>query len=88
MELVPQVLAVAAVMALLGGTLWWLRRRGFTTITKGAGLRRMECIERLALSPQHTLHLVRMGRTVMVVASSPSGCSLVQNVAAGEIDSP
>jgi flagellar biogenesis protein FliO len=88
MELVPQLLAVAGVLTLFGATLWWLRRRGFAAVlqSKRGSTRRMECLERLPLSPQHTLHMVRMGRTVLVVSSSPAGCSLVQSVPAGEID--
>jgi flagellar biogenesis protein FliO len=80
MELIGQLTAVAAVLTLLLAVLWWLRRRGYAHI---AGIRqpsgrRMERLERLALSPQHTLHLVRLGNTALIVAASPSGCSLIQ----------
>jgi flagellar biogenesis protein FliO len=78
-----QFLAVTVVLAALGGTLWWLRRNGFASmlpVRRGAA-RRMECLERLSLSPQHTLHLVRMDGKVLVVASSPAGCSLMHEVA-------
>jgi flagellar biogenesis protein FliO len=81
MDFLPQFTAVVAVLSLLGVTLWWLRRRGFASllpVRRSTG-NRLECLERLSLSPQHTLHLVRLGSTALLVASSPSGCSLVQS---------
>jgi flagellar biosynthetic protein FliO len=80
--------AVAAVLGLLAGTLWWLRRRGIGSllpVRRPAG-RRMECLERLPLGPQHTLHLVRLGETALLVSSSPSGCALVQSFSRRELD--
>jgi flagellar biosynthetic protein FliO len=79
MDVIEQVTAVAGVLLLLGGTLWWLRRRGVAGIglSRRGSSRLMECLERLPLGPQHALHLVRMGDTDLLVASSPGGCSLV-----------
>ena len=82
MEMIGQMTAVAGVLTLLLATLWWLRRRGFaqvSVIRRPRGLRRnrLERLERLALSPQHTLHLVRLGDTALVVAASPTGLSLI-----------
>jgi len=76
-----QMAAIAGVLALLGLTLWFLRRRGIAGVlpAKRAG-RRLECLERLPLGPHHTLHLVRIGETAVLVASSPGGCSLVQSL--------
>ncbi len=79
MDVIEQVTAVAVVLLLLCGTLWWLRRRGVAVLAlpgRGAG-RRMECLERLPLGPQHALHLIRLGETELLVAASPSGCSLM-----------
>ena len=88
MDFLPQFTAVATVLILLGLTLWWLRHRGFAAmmpVRKRSAAKRLECIERLPLSPQHTLHLVRLGDTALLVASSPSGCSLVQSTPYREI---
>ncbi len=70
--------AVGAVLGLMGLTLWWLRRRGLTSALplRRSGARRLEALDRLALGPQQALHLVRVGGRVLLVASSPSGCSL------------
>jgi flagellar protein FliO/FliZ len=79
MEIVSQLGAVGLVLGLLGAALWWLRRRGvgLPVAARRAG-RRMECLERLPLGPQHMLYLVRVGDTALLLASSPGGCSLVQ----------
>jgi flagellar biogenesis protein FliO len=81
MEIVRQVLAVVLVFAALAGALWALRRngsagwRGFRR--KQAG--RLEPIERVALSPQHALHLVRFGDRALLVATHAGGCSLLES---------
>ncbi len=87
MEAIQQIAAVAGVLTLLLATLWWLRRRGFAAVSlrKKPGRRRLECLERLALGPQQTLHLVRLGNTALLLASSPAGCSLLTSLAYGEI---
>jgi flagellar biosynthetic protein FliO len=76
-----QMSAVAGVLTLLALTLWFLRKRGLAHggPLRGKPARRLECLERLPLSPQHTLHLVRMGDTSLLVASSPHGCSLLHS---------
>ena len=83
-----QYAAVALVMCLLGTTLWWLRRRGYSpAITGRRTSRRLEAMERLQLGPQHSLHLVRMGQTLAVVSCSPGGCSILQALPDSENDS-
>jgi len=37
----------------------------------------MVALERLALTPQHTLHLVRIQGREVLVATHPQGCSVV-----------
>ena len=87
MEVLEQMMAVALVLVLLGASLWWLRRRGFAglNIARRGPDRRLECIERLPLGPQHTLLLVRVGDTELLLASSPAGCALIQNLSRGEV---
>ena len=81
MEVIQQTLAVFFVLALLGGTLYWMRSRGLVRFgVKGIGRasgRRMQCIERLALTPQHSLHLVNVSGKVILIAVSPGGCSVL-----------
>jgi flagellar biosynthetic protein FliO len=83
-----QAIAVAAVLGLMGLALWWLRRRGFAVATAGRrpSRRRLEVIERLALGPQHTLHLVRAGGEDLLLACSPAGCNLLEKVASRQFE--
>ena len=85
METIQQVLGVVAVLALLGGSLWWLRSKGlaqFNVRGPGGGkARSMKVVERLALTPQHSLFLVRVGGRTMLIAASPGGCSILDGVA-------
>ena len=90
MDLLQQTAAVAFVLTLLGGSLYFLRRRGYAVSALGrrGGGRRLECVERVALGPQQTLHLVRLGDRALVVAASPSGCALLQELAWKDIAPP
>ena len=82
MEVIQQFSAVVGVLLLLAGTLWWLRGRGFAVpkLRAGGGRRKLESIDRLVLAPQQSLHLVRLGNKVLLVAASPAGCSLVTSL--------
>lgn len=77
-----QALSVLLVLALLGATLWWLRRKGmayFAFKTPGGGRRKsIQVIERMALTPQHSLHLVKVEHKTMLIAASPAGCSILE----------
>ncbi len=81
MDLIGQMLSVAGVLALLGATLWWLRRRGFSAavLPRRGGRHLILSLERLPLGPQHTLHLIRLGEEMLLVACSPAGCTVVAN---------
>jgi len=78
METVRQVASVLAVFAILGAVLWLLRRGGLASLR---GWRQqsksLESIERLALTPQHALHLVKIQGRELVVATHPQGCTLL-----------
>ena len=84
MDMIEQMTAVALVLTLLGGALWWLRRRGIAVVAlpRRSGDKRIEVLERLPLCPQHTLHLIRFDRSELLVASSPAGCTLVKDMPA------
>jgi hypothetical protein len=82
MESLQQTLAVLVVFALLGGALWWLRRRGLAHVSgvggrrKGALLQSVEC---LPLSAGSALHLVRVAERAILIATSPAGCQVVES---------
>ena len=81
MEAIRPILAMCLVLGLLGGSLWWLRRKGLAQFSRpglGRSQRRMQVVEKLPLSPGHSLHLVRVGDRTLLVASSPGGCALLE----------
>jgi flagellar biogenesis protein FliO len=76
-----QLLGVAVVLMLLGASLYFLRskgmaRFGFKATTAASG-RQLQSIERLPLTPQHSLHLIRVYGRVVLIAVSPGGCSVL-----------
>ena len=87
MEPVRQILAVLAVLGLLGGTLYWLRTKGAAQFAvKGFGRaanRKMRLVEQLRLTPHHSLHLVNVQGRMLLVAVSPQGCSVLTG---GEVE--
>ena len=74
MDLIQPLIAIAFVAMLLGGALFLLKRRGGPP---PAGLRRLEVIERVSLGQQHALHLVRAGDRLVLIATAPSSCQLL-----------
>jgi hypothetical protein len=91
MDVLQQVVSVLLVFALLGAAVWLLRRGGKISIpsfgTRSVARERilgfsrpsrsMVPVERLALTPQHTLHIVRINGSEVLLATHPQGCSVV-----------
>jgi len=83
MELTQQFVIVLAVLGLLCGGLWVLKQKGWAR----TGLRRkreddqprLEIIDRLSLTPHHSLHLVRMADRTLLIGLSPSACNLLES---------
>ena len=79
MEMTDPMPALAGVLVVLTAALWWLRKKGTLRFQPRAGRpRRLHSIERLALSPHHALHLVRLDDRAILVAQSPSGLALLE----------
>ena len=90
MELLYQLSAVGLVFGLLGTALWALRRRG---LIAGRGIMRgrkaggrLERLERLALTPHHTLHLVRVADRALLIGAHAAGCTLLDTVPLGAVE--
>jgi flagellar biogenesis protein FliO len=81
MDVIREIAAVAVVLGLLWALLWRLRRRGIAGVMAlgHPRSRQLECVERLALGPQHAIHLIRLGGRGLLVTSSPSGCALMES---------
>ncbi len=90
MDTLQPLAAVVLVLALLGGALFLLRKRGVKAFPfprrSGTGQRRMQVLERLPLGPQHALHIVRVGGRAVVVATAPTSCQLLCDVETLEVE--
>ncbi|MBV8864664.1 MAG: flagellar biosynthetic protein FliO [Acidobacteriaceae bacterium] len=80
--MLQQLLAIFLVLGLLIGTLYLLRRRGLARFSGklarvGGRPKQMQVLEKIALSPQHSLHLVNVRNTVFLIGVSPSGCTKI-----------
>jgi flagellar biogenesis protein FliO len=87
MDFFQQIAAVLIVLAALAAVVLIGKQRGSLawwpmTVRAGIRTKRMQVLERLPLTPHHSLHLVNVdGRTVLV-SVSPGGCQLLDNDAA------
>ena len=81
MQLTEQIGMVLLVFALLGGLLWFAKRRGMTTFTMGSRRngsgRKLEVLERIPLTAQHSLVLARVGDRTVLIGTAPSSCTLL-----------
>ena len=81
MQLTEQIGMVLLVFGLLGGLLWLAKRHGLASfrvgVRAGGNGRRMEVLERVPLTPQHALHLVRVADRTVLIATAPSSCTLL-----------
>ena len=88
MQLTEQIGMVLLVFALLGGLLWFSKRRGLAAFSigarRGGNSRRLEVLERVSLTPQHALHLVRVSDRTVLIATAPSACTLLDGPVALE----
>ena len=83
MEILPQLLAVLGVFALLGLTLWWLRRNGALQLRAylppRSQTRLLARVEALQLTPTHSLSLIRLADRAILIGTSPAGFHLVES---------
>jgi flagellar biogenesis protein FliO len=74
---VQQFLAIAFVLAALWGTVWFLRRKGAALTRVGLRSRnqsaRIERLDRMNLTPQHSIHLLNVDGRKIVLALHPQG---------------
>jgi flagellar biosynthetic protein FliO len=81
MEMFQQLMIVAVILAVLCGGLWILKRKGWAQTamrrSRADGQPRLEVIDRLTLTPHHSLHLVRLADRTLLVGISPNGCNLL-----------
>jgi flagellar biogenesis protein FliO len=88
MELARQYLSILLVFALLAALVWRTRCGGWRwPAFKGAGRQGqgpLEVVARVALTPQHAVHLVRCEGRDLLVATHAQGCSRLIDARAEE----
>ena len=87
MEAFQQLWVVVVVLGVLCGGLWLLKRKGWAQTalrrTDEDGRPRLEVIDRLPLTAQHSLHLVRWADRTLLIGLSPTGCNLLESTPSG-----
>ena len=90
-DILRQLTAVLFVFALLGAAVWLLaRRRGsglFRAVLRSRATGALEVVDRVRLTPQHSVHLLRVGRRGLLVSVHPAGCTLLEARAIEEFTS-
>lgn len=86
MELTEQIAMVLAVFALLGALVWFTKRRGLASFAPRRGkVRNLEVLERVQLTPHHAIHMVRVSDKVVLIATAPSACNVVDAPISSEL---
>ncbi len=83
MDIAKQISIVCAVMVLFAAALWLLQRGGKARFSgrlfKPGSPKQIQVIERLSLTPHHTLCLVRIGERTVLIGTAPSSCQLLES---------
>jgi flagellar biosynthetic protein FliO len=83
MDAVRPVLSVLVVLGMVLAAAWWLRRAngaarvGFFRM--GGSTPTMRILERLPLTPQHTLVLVELSNERLVLGIHPAGVTIIRS---------
>ncbi len=81
LQIVQRGAAAVLVLGLLFLLLWALRKKGVAQFSLqkpfGGGTRRLSVVERLALTPQHSLFLVQTNDQLLLLGASPAGLNRI-----------
>jgi flagellar biogenesis protein FliO len=83
-----QLMAITFVFGLLWGAIALIRRKEFVQSYRpnrpGRSPDSMRRLERIVLTPQHTLHLISIGGSRFVIATHSHGCSFYPCIPSSE----
>ncbi len=92
MDFARQIGIVFAVMLFFGSALWLLQRGGKVRFSgrmfPSKSPRQIQVIERLSLTPQHMLCLVRIGERTVLIGTAPTSCQLLESAVTMSQPSP
>lgn len=79
MEPLQQIGIAAFVLAILVALLAFMRSKGYVSLlpTHKGGVRSLKTVERLGLTPQHSLFLIEFDSERLLVLTHPAGCQVV-----------
>ena len=81
MDLVRESFGITLVFALLWAALWFLRKKGWLqpgrSLRRPAGEQTIEVTDRIRLTPQHSVHVLRVLDRRLVVGVHASGFTLL-----------
>ena len=79
MELWRQAAALLIVFGLLAFAITALRKRNGSSagLFRPNAARALASVERISLTPQHSLHLVRASGRELLLATHPQGCTVI-----------
>ena len=75
--MLTSLISLALLLAVLGALVWWVRRASPLGARQG---RHLEIVETVALGPSHSLHLLRLGERVLLLAASRERCELISEL--------
>ena len=82
MDGLQQFSIVVFILASLGGALWALKRRGIasfsTLLVRPRAGRKLEVLERLQLTPQHSVCLIRFEDRTLLIGTAPASCRVLE----------
>ena len=81
MDVIRQSIAITFVFLLLWAAVWLLRKKPGISFSKGrANKNIVESCAKVALTAQHSLHLVRIRDRELVLAVHPAGVTVLSDV--------
>ncbi len=78
LEILRAVGSIAAVLGLLAGALYVVRKRGLLA-AGGVPARNLAVVARIALTANHSLHLVQSDGGTFLIATHQHGCTLIDS---------
>ena len=79
MEFLERCGVAGFVLLIFAAALWALQQRGIVRLPRPSprAERRLQIIERLQLTPQHSLCLIRLENRVLLIGTAPTNCQLL-----------
>ena len=90
MDVARQLVSVLVVLALVVGFAWFMRRQTGFIRPRLFGSRQsvIRVLQRVALTPQHSLHIVSLGDCTVILGAGPNGITILRELGTQRADAP